>query len=296
MSRGRWSASWWTRGETRGAACPRELMAGARETGIASAGKSDPIDALAVARAALREGIETLPVAAAGGRRTRDPASCGEHRERLVDAAHGVDQRAALASARPVARAGRSPPRALIGGRWQSSVAGRLARSRADRAGADRARRATPHARAEPHRSTRWHRELAGLVAEPAPRLLAEPGCGVLTAAKLVGEIAGIGRFASDAKLARLAGSAPIPASSGQQRPPPPRSRRQPPAQLRDALLALSARSACDPAHRRLHRSQASQRARPTAKRCAASNAISPAASTTSCAAPASAPTTLCLT
>jgi transposase len=37
----------------------------------------------------------------------------------------------------------------------------------------------------------------------------------VLTAAKLIGEIAGIGRFATDAKLARLAGSAPIPASSG---------------------------------------------------------------------------------
>ena len=37
----------------------------------------------------------------------------------------------------------------------------------------------------------------------------------MLTAAKLIGEIAGIGRFATDAKLARLAGSAPIPASSG---------------------------------------------------------------------------------
>ena len=37
----------------------------------------------------------------------------------------------------------------------------------------------------------------------------------MLTAAKLIGEIAGIQRFASDAKLARLAGSAPIPASSG---------------------------------------------------------------------------------
>jgi transposase len=48
-----------------------------------------------------------------------------------------------------------------------------------------------------------------------APRLLAEPGCGTLTAAKLIGEIAGIGRFPSDAKLARLAGAAPIPVSSG---------------------------------------------------------------------------------
>jgi transposase len=37
----------------------------------------------------------------------------------------------------------------------------------------------------------------------------------VLTAAKLIGEIAGIRRFATDATLARIAGSAPIPASSG---------------------------------------------------------------------------------
>ena len=36
-----------------------------------------------------------------------------------------------------------------------------------------------------------------------------------MTAAKLVGEIAGAGRFASDAKLARAAGVAPIPVSSG---------------------------------------------------------------------------------
>jgi len=48
-----------------------------------------------------------------------------------------------------------------------------------------------------------------------APQLVAEPGCGPLTAAKLVGEIAGAERFSSDAKLARAAGIAPIPASSG---------------------------------------------------------------------------------
>jgi transposase len=37
----------------------------------------------------------------------------------------------------------------------------------------------------------------------------------VLVAGKLIGEIAGIHRFATDSKLARIAGSAPIPASSG---------------------------------------------------------------------------------
>jgi transposase len=46
-------------------------------------------------------------------------------------------------------------------------------------------------------------------------RLRSEPGFGPLTAAKLVGEIAGAGRFATDAKLARAAGLAPIPVSSG---------------------------------------------------------------------------------
>jgi transposase len=57
--------------------------------------------------------------------------------------------------------------------------------------------------------------EIAQLVARIAPQLLAEPGFGPLTAAKLVGEVAGAGRFASDAKLARAAGVAPIPVSSG---------------------------------------------------------------------------------
>ena len=51
-----------------------------------------------------------------------------------------------------------------------------------------------------------------------APRLLAVPGCGALTAAKLIGEIGGVGRFAnSEAKLAMLAGVAPLDASSGRR-------------------------------------------------------------------------------
>ena len=58
-------------------------------------------------------------------------------------------------------------------------------------------------------------REIAELVAQIAPQLLTEPGFGPLTAAKLVGEIAGAQRFATAAKLARAAGVAPIPASSG---------------------------------------------------------------------------------
>ncbi len=41
------------------------------------------------------------------------------------------------------------------------------------------------------------------------------PGCGALTAAKLVGEAAGITRFKSEAAFARHTGVAPIPVWSG---------------------------------------------------------------------------------
>ena len=58
--------------------------------------------------------------------------------------------------------------------------------------------------------------KIAALVSQVAPQLLAEPGIGVLLAAKFIGEIAGIDRFTADAQLARLAGCAPIPVSSGQ--------------------------------------------------------------------------------
>ena len=52
-------------------------------------------------------------------------------------------------------------------------------------------------------------------VRQVAPELLAVPGCGELTAAKLVGEAAGVNRFKSEAAFARHAGVAPIPVWSG---------------------------------------------------------------------------------
>jgi transposase len=64
-------------------------------------------------------------------------------------------------------------------------------------------------------RATELEREIEALVKARAPELLALEGCGALTAAKLLAETAGAKRLASDAKFARLAGVAPIPASSG---------------------------------------------------------------------------------
>jgi transposase len=60
-------------------------------------------------------------------------------------------------------------------------------------------------------------RELLELVKAHRPQLLAETGCGPLTAAILIGRTAGAERFRSDAGFALQAGTAPIPCSSGQR-------------------------------------------------------------------------------
>jgi transposase len=57
--------------------------------------------------------------------------------------------------------------------------------------------------------------QLRQRVAQLAPNLLSLPGCGPLTAAKLLAKTAGVARFRSEACFAMHAGVAPIPVSSG---------------------------------------------------------------------------------
>jgi transposase len=61
-------------------------------------------------------------------------------------------------------------------------------------------------------------REILALVRALAPRLLAEPGVGPIVAAQLIVAWSHHGRVRSEAAFARLAGVAPLPASSGQTR------------------------------------------------------------------------------
>jgi transposase len=58
-------------------------------------------------------------------------------------------------------------------------------------------------------------REIGRLVRQLAPTLIKLAGCGALSAAKLVGEVAGVARFRSKATFARWNGTAPIPVWSG---------------------------------------------------------------------------------
>jgi transposase len=187
------------------------LMAGSRRSSR-DRGKSDQIDAMAVARAALAVGIETLPTAALAGREL-DLRLLVDHRERLVRTRVALNSTLQwnLHDLWPELKL---PGGALFSKQWTTSIARRLARAEQTmrvRIARDELR----HLRDLTTSIKALEAEITDLVGELAPHLVAEPGCGPLTAAKLVGEIAGADRFASDAKLARAAGVAPIPASSG---------------------------------------------------------------------------------
>jgi transposase len=192
---------------------PPKLMAG-RRRGSRERGKSDPIDALAVARAALEEGIDTLPTAALEGP-SREIKLLLDHREDLVGERSRIQQRLRwlLHDRWPELEL---PPGCLDRLVWLDRLAGRLARCmqnadvRVMRAQVRRIKELTREASA-------LERELRVLVKGQQPKLLELPGVGALTAAKLIAEVAGIERFRSEAKLARLAGVAPIPASSGER-------------------------------------------------------------------------------
>jgi len=188
-----------------------KLMAGERR-GARQRGKSDLIDALAVARAALREGIDRLPTAELPGPEL-DIRLLVNHRERLVHARTRIynDLVWNLHDLWPELVL---PGSALISKKWQATIGRRLARGEQTtrvRIARDELR----HLRDLTHSINALEVDIADLVDEVAPQLVAEPGFGPLTAGKLIGEIAGVGRFSTDAKLARAAGVAPIPASSG---------------------------------------------------------------------------------
>jgi transposase len=190
-----------------------KLMAGARRSSR-QRGKSDPIDALAVARAALREGVDALPAAQLEGE-ALELRLLLDHREDLVRQ-RSDEQRRLRWHLHALALGDDIPAGALARAVWLERVSRRLSRQPQD-ARVRIARELVRSIAAKVRRARELEREITALVRAQAPQLLDQPGCGPLTAAKLVGEIAGAQRFCSDAKLARAAGVAPVPASSGRR-------------------------------------------------------------------------------
>src|SRR5215216_1365135 len=181
---------------------PTHLTANARKS-ARQRGKSDPIDALNVARAALQEGLACFPAAHLDGPEL-DLRLLVDHRERLVR--HRVELNSTLLwHLHDLWPELRLPGGALFSKKWSARIGRRLARTeqtmrvRIARDELRRLRELTLAVRA-------LEREITGLVARIAPQLLNESGFGPLIAAKLVGEIAGASRFATPAKLARACG------------------------------------------------------------------------------------------
>jgi len=228
-----------------------------------SYGKSDPIDALAVARAALRE--PELPEAHLAGPELEVKLLL-DHRDDLVGEANRIVNRLRwhLHDVDPTLEVARGR---LDRSAWMERLARRLAgleqspRVRICRAQLRRLRSLAREIRAA-------EQELLGLLRRHAPELLALPGCGVLTAAKVVAEIAGVERFRDDASLAMVAGVAPLDASSGRQRRH--RLNRKGNRQLNLALhrIAVTQARVHPPARAYLERKRAEGKSRREALRC----------------------------
>jgi transposase len=194
---------------------PPKLMAGARTSARAS-GKSDPIDALAVARAALRE--PDLPVAE-HDQPSREIKLLVDHREDLVGERtraqnrlrwhlHELDPELELPA--------RSLNRLVVLDRLSTWI--QQVQQTGQHPGSVLVRlvgELLVDIRALTLRINGLEREITRRVARQAPALLALLGVGGLTAAKIVGETANVTRFRSEACYAMHAGTAPIPASSG---------------------------------------------------------------------------------
>lgn len=196
------------RGE-RSVRVPPRMMGEARRTDRVS-GKSDPVDATAVARAALRH--PDLPEATLAGIE-RDIGLLVAHREMLVN--ERTDRICKLRWLLHDLDPDLAPPlrtldRLTTIDRLTGVLEG-LERSVQVELCLDllaRCREITV-------RANELERRIRALVKTHAAALLAIPGCAALTAAKIVAETAQVARFPTEGHFARYAGTAPIPASSG---------------------------------------------------------------------------------
>ena len=180
-----------------------------------SGGKTDALDAIRAARSVLAQARPATP--RAGGERQALRALMAA-REGAVNA-----KRAGLCQLRDLLVTTPEPVRSELRPLTRARLLQRLAATRPESRRDPELRGALLALRAVARRVlqlTAEERELAreiGTITRTlAPQLLEQPGVGPLAAAQLVLSWSHRGRITSEAAFARLAGAAPIPASSGQ--------------------------------------------------------------------------------
>jgi len=227
-------------------------------------GKSDPIDALAIARAAIREPALSRP--RPDERVYRELKLLVDHRDDLVDQRRRSQQRLRwhLHQLDPTYEV---PPRRLDRASQLDRVGRWLAR-REQELQVRIARELIAIIRQLNRAIGEVDQELEQRTVELAPTLLELPGCATLTAAKLLAEIGPVDRFKTDAQLARHAGVAPLEASSG--RTQRHRLDRAGNRQLNAALyrIAITQARSHPPARAYLERKRSERKSRREALRC----------------------------
>ena len=187
---------------------------GASRRGERDPGKSDEIDSLAIARAVVKDGIECFPAAFLDAQameirlladhrrdlvaeRTRTQNRLRWHLVTLAPELEATLRRGSLANTRQLDRIDRQLRRSAGGARV------RVAHDQ------------ITQIRSLTRQIDALKDELATLIKAHRPALLAETGCGALTAAILIGRTAGAERFVTDASFALQTGTAPLKCSSG---------------------------------------------------------------------------------
>lgn len=188
---------------------PTKLMAQTRAS-ARTRGKSDAIDALAVARAALRE--PDLPVARLD-EPARDLRLLCDRRDTLVAArTRAINQlRWHLSDLDPDLE---PPLRSLTRHRTLTQLDTAL-RARPASVQRDLALDLLTDITHHTEKITTLEQQITDTVTPLAPALLAITGVGPITAATILGQVAGITRFHTSAAFAMHTGTAPIPICSG---------------------------------------------------------------------------------
>ena len=197
-----------SRGE-RAVRVPPRMMGESRRTDRVW-GKSDPVDATAVARAALRH--PDLPEATLAGFE-RQIGLLVAHREMLVN--ERTDRICKLRWLLHDIDPDLAPPlRTLDRFKTLDRVLQELQALELS-VQVEICMDLTARCREITARANELERRIRELVKVHTPALLEITGCGALTAAKIVAEAAQVSRFPTEGHFARYAGTAPIPASSG---------------------------------------------------------------------------------
>jgi transposase len=256
---------------------------GVSRRGEREPGKSDEIDSLAIGGAVVKDGVECFP-AAFLDEQAMEIRLIGDHRHDLVVERTRMQNRLRwhLVTLAPELEA--SLRRGALADARQLDRIDHQLRRIAGGARVRVAREQITQIRSLTRQIDTLRDELAMLITAHRPALLAETGCGPLTAAILIGRTAGAERFATDASFAQQTATAPLKCSSGQRS-----NTGSTVAAIANSITPCTSSRSPAPATtlQRAPTSPANKpRGRQPRRRCGVSNDTSPDASTTSSRSP----------